>query len=322
MSTSTYEKLTQLKMRLSPPNKPAMIEELAVYMGRNQRSIYRYLDKLDEENCGLRQEKKTGRYFIQPMAQKRPDAIIRGLKSAQKVLDSAGMTPHGKNVKKAIDYLSGEEIPDEETLSHALSVDNDFIVDLGPFSEYSENPSFREAEIDKLLDAIKMRAVLSITYVPGSANTVEEKAEVCPLKLVLRIDTLYLVARNENINKLYAVRRIRNFHRTGAYFPPIEFDYSSLFRNSYGKFTSVKFEKMKILMEVKSPWLAAQFREAHFNPPAKIRKTSPFTVELNICDSPDLETWLLGILPDVRILAPESLKENLRKKLKESGKAL
>ena len=46
------------------------------------------------------------------------------------------------------------------------------------------------------------------------------------------------------------------------------------------------------------------------------------TVELNICDTPDLEGWLLGILPDVKILEPESLKERLRLQLKKSSEAL
>lgn len=46
------------------------------------------------------------------------------------------------------------------------------------------------------------------------------------------------------------------------------------------------------------------------------------TVELSIYDTPDLEGWLLSVLPDVKILEPESLKANLRKKLKESVKAL
>lgn len=51
MSKSTYEKLTQLKMRLSPPNKPATLRELADYMGRDQRTIYRYIETLESENC-------------------------------------------------------------------------------------------------------------------------------------------------------------------------------------------------------------------------------------------------------------------------------
>ncbi len=322
MSKSTYEKLTQLKMRLSPPNKPATLRELADYMGRDQRTIYRYIETLESENCGLKQEKKTKKFFIQASAAKRPEAIIRGLKSAQKVLDSVGTTAHGKNVKKAIEYLCGDENADSETMSHAMSVDNDFIVDLGPFSEYSENLSFREAEIDKMLEAIKSRAKLFITYVPAKDLAQEEKLEVCPLKLVLRIDTLYLIALSESVVKFFAVRRIKNFRRTGGFFPPVDFDYRNLYRNCFGKFSGAAFEKIRLVMEIKSSWLAAQFREAHFNPPAKIRKQEPMTVELSVYDTPDLEGWLLSVLPDVKILEPESLKVNLRKKLKESVKAL
>lgn len=322
MSKSTYEKLTQLKMRLSPPNKPATLRELADYMGRDQRTIYRYIETLEAENCGLKQEKKTKRFFIQASAVKRPEAIIRGLKSALKVLDSVGTTAHGKNVKKAIEYLCGDETVDSETMSHAISVDNDFIVDLGPFSEYSENMSFREAEIDKMLEAIKSRARLLITYLPAKEGDPEEKLDVNPLKLVLRIDTLYLIAVSDGIVKHFAVRRIKNFRRTGGFFPPMDFDYRNLYRNCFGKFSGASYSKIKLVMDVKSPWLVKQFREAHFNPPVKIRKQDPMTVELNVYDTPDFEAWLLGVLPDVKIREPESLKEKLREKLKESGKAL
>ena len=268
MPKSTYEKLNQVKLRLSLPNKPASIAELADYMGCDARTIYRYLETLKAENCGLRQDKSSKKFSIQPVASRRPEAIIRGLKSVQKVLNEIGISAHSKSVKKAIDFLCGDDSA-ENALNQVINVDSDFIVDLGPFSEYSEHLEFRETEIEKFLAAIKERAKILLTYVPVRENGKEEQYEVCPLKLVLRIDTLYLV-----------------------------------------------------LMEVKAFWLQTQFREAHFNPAVKIRKQQPFTVEMHIYDTPDFEGWLLSILPQVKILEPSSLKENLRKQLKESSKAL
>jgi len=317
--SSTYDKLNQVKMRLQ--EHPTSLQELAEYMGCNTRTIYRYIETLSEENCGLKQEKKTRRYFIQQEAPKRPESLIRGLKATQKVLDDMGVA-HSRTIKKAIDYLSGNVPDDIETMNHALNVDNDFVVDLGPFSEYSENLKFRETEIDKFLEAIKNRSKLFITYVPAHDNEQEEKMEICPLKLVLRVDTIYLVAQTENGRRLLALRRIKNFRKTGAFFPEINFDYKTLYAGCIGKFSGIDFEKIKLVMEVKNSWLQTQFREAHFNPPIKIRKQNPMTVELNIFDTPDLESWLLGILPDVKILEPSSLKAKLREKLKKSSEAL
>lgn len=327
MPKSTYEKLTRIKARLSPPNQPASLAELAEYMDCNERSVYRYIDVLRAENCGLKQEKHSPRrYFIQPPAAKRPEAIIRGLKSAQKVLERAGVSAvQGKNIERAIHHLSGESIPETEVVNHAMNVDEDFIFDLGPFSEYDENRPNRDSNVDKLLDAIKMRAKLMVTYT-AAHNAQEEKMEICPLKLILRIDTLYLVTRlNEQI-KLLAVRRIKNFHKTGAYFPPFEFDYKNLYLNCFGKFSgissSMNYAKIKLVMTVEDPWLQAQFYESHFNPPVKIRQQKPMVVELNLFDTPDLKSWLLGILPSVKIQGPASLKKELRELLKKSSEAL
>lgn len=323
MSKSTYEKLNLLKVRLSPPNKPASLREISDYMGRDQRTIYRYIKILESENCGLKQEKNSKKYFIHASSQgKRPEGIIRGLKTALKVLDGMGTSVHGKSVKRAIEYLCGDSTAETETVARALNIDDDFVVDLGPFSEYSESPSFRETEIDKFLDAIKNRAKLIVTYTPGRDNEQEEKLDICPLKLVLRIDTLYLVAKTDYGLRLLAVSRIKNFRRTGVFFPPTDFDYKSLYKNCFGKFIGQNFEKIRLVMEVKSSWLQTQFREAHFNPPAKVRRQNPMIVELNIFDTPEFESWLLGILPDVKILEPSSLIGSLREKLKKSAEAL
>lgn len=332
MPKSTYEKITQLKKFLSPPNKPASLMEIANYMNCDVRTVYRHIEKLESENCGLKREKSSKKFFIQPPSQ-HPENIIRGLKTALKVLEGMG-TPHSKNVTRAIEYLKGDSTAETETMAHALNVDDDFVVDLGPFSEYSERPDRRAAEIDKLLAAIKDRAKLLVTYVPGHDNTQEEVLDICPLKLVLRIDTLYLVAKMEFDQKLeqnlefdqklrlLAVGRIKNWHRSGASFPPIDFDYKSLYKNCFGKFSGRDFEKIRLVMEVKSSWLQTQFRKAHFNPEAKVRRQKPMVVELNIFDTPDFEGWLLGILPDVKILEPASLIDNLKAKLKKSAEAL
>ena len=150
MPKSTYEKLNQVKLRLSLPNKPASIAELADYMGCDARTIYRYLETLKAENCGLRQDKSSKKFSIQPVASRRPEAIIRGLKSVQKVLNEIGISAHSKSVKKAIDFLCGDDSA-ENALNQVINVDSDFIVDLGPFSEYSEHLEFRETEIEKFL---------------------------------------------------------------------------------------------------------------------------------------------------------------------------
>ena len=56
---STYEKLNQLKLRLTASS--ATVDELANYMDCNKRTIFRFLSDLAKENCGLRKIKNPGR---------------------------------------------------------------------------------------------------------------------------------------------------------------------------------------------------------------------------------------------------------------------
>ena len=325
---STYDKLKQLKLRLTAPNKPASIPELAEYMSCDMRTIYRHLKTLEKENCGLQKDKTAKKFFIQPTSAWRPpEKILKGLKSAQKILDDMGSTPQGQNVKRAIDFLQGEELP-EETSSQAISTDENFIVDLGPFSEFSENVINRTTRINSVLNAIKQRQKLLISY-QSAHDGAEKKHKILPLKLILRIDTVYLIAKTEDEEgKIsdkgfqFAFRRIKTIQRLNEFFPEQNFDYKKFFESCYGRFNGSSSPKIKLLLEIKSEWLQAYLKESHFNPPIKIKKQKPFTVELSLYDTLDLESWLFSILPDVKILEPASIKEKMKNKLKAANEAL
>ena len=67
-------------------------------------------------------------------------------------------------------------------------------------------------------------------------------------------------------------------------------------------------------------WLKTQFEKSHFNPPAVVRKDKNKNdiVDLKLRLTPDCIAWLMGILPDVKILKPESLKRDMKALLKKT----
>lgn len=323
---STYAKLNTLKCRLEDYHHPATIAELAEFMECNPRTIFRYFDTLKKENCGFRATKdEPYRYFIQKETTKRPDPVVRLLETVDSHLSAAAEIPSSKLVRRAISLLKGVE--NTGNVNEGMTLDSDFIVDLGPFSEYDPSANSRHAQernVDKLLDAIKRRAYLNVTYAVATKGCTQQLL-LKPLKLILRIGILYLAAIDDATGKtkLFAVKRIRFFNFTGKYFPETAFDATDFYKFCFGKFGPQSDEKkIKLVITVKAPWLEAQIREAHFNPPVKLKKQNPMVAEFTLYDSPDLRSWLLSILPDIEIQEPASLKAELKVLVKKSLEAL
>ena len=121
------------------------------------------------------------------------------------------------------------------------------------------------------------------------------------------------------------VKRIRQESLMQEFFKPQEIDVQNFYKYCYGKWVgdSEKTVILKLLLLVKEPWLESQFRESHFNPPAKIKKQKNHsTIELNLYDSPDLRKWIIGLLPDIEIIEPVLFKEEIKKMIQTSLKAL
>lgn len=323
---STYSKLNTLKARLEDYHHPATIAELAEFMECNQRTIFRYFDTLKKENCGFHVTKDDPyRYFIQKETVKRPDPVVKILETVDSNLSAAAEIPSSKLVRRAISLLKGAE--GNGNVNDAMTLDSDFIADLGPFSEYDPSADGRDAlehNIDKYLDAIKRRAYLDVVYDVATKGITQE-LRLKPLKLILRMGILYLAAVDNAVGKtkLFAVKRIKRFRFTGEYFPAVDFNARDFYKFCFGKFGPQSDDKkIKLVMTVNSAWLEAQIREAHFNPPVKIRKQHPMVAEFTFYNSPDLRSWLLSILPDIKIQEPASLKAELKELVTKSLEAL
>lgn len=314
---STYEKLTRLKLRLA--TTPATVEELARYMDCNSRTIFRFLKDLEIENCGLRKIKNQGtprRFFIEQSKSNVNTALIRSLEKLHKEVASNAEIRYTKVIRKAIDTLQGT-VPEQEPAPEAISLDPDFVIDHGPFSEYN----ISETRIERYLMAIKKRQCMRIQYTQGSSGE-SQKLEIQPLKLILRMGTLYLAYSTESAKKakpkLLVVKRIVQESLLQEFFQPQEIDVQNFYKYCYGKWAG-DFETntlLKLVLIIREPWLVAIFKETNFNPPVKIKKSKGNTfVELQLFDTPDLRKWIIGLLPEIEILEPLSFKEEIKKHL-------
>lgn len=317
--SSTYEKISKLKKRLQK-SPPVTIKELAVYMKCNQRTIFRYFKILESESSELKKTMVQNelRYYIDPEKDQTRDSLILSLEKMNAELIQSAHFRYAKTIRKAVQTLKGKN---ETILFEMPALDPDFIIDRGPFAEFD----LSEPRIEKYLLAIKKHQCLSILYEHGHNNEIS-KIIIEPLKLILRMETLYLAYRKHSPNspgfvQLLVFKRIKQESTLNQFFDEADFDETQFYKYCYGKwvYPTPDAKPLKIKLKILSPWLERQFLESNFNPPAKIKQMDQSTqVELNLFHTPDLERWLLSLYPDAYVVEPPSLKMSIKKLLKKS----
>lgn len=316
-----YEKINLIKGLLKTK---MTVEQLASVLGCGTRTVFRHLDVLAKENCGLRKSKEPGGpmyYVIQTNEEVNFNQnIVKQLEKIKKNM-SGSNAQDIKNLKlvdKIIEQL-GVTNPDDFK-PEAITTDPDYILDYGPFSDNK----LQSTNINKVLKAIHEQFKVKISYRPSSHAAEPSTFELRPVKIIMRMDTLYLIAADESFEetgvfKNFLFENIISVQETNTAFQKIAFDAAVHYKYTFGKYTSLaKFEDVSLL--VKNKWLQTQFERSHFTPEATRRmdRDGNMIVDLKLRLTPDFKTWLLGVSPDVKILKPASLKEEIKEMLKKT----
>ena len=182
--------------------------------------------------------------------------------------------------------------------------------------------------VSKLLSAIREGFRIRIVYRSTNEETEKKTIEVCPIKLVMRIDTLYLIAADEtyaetHVFKNYLVENIMSVVQTNNCAMTLRepFCVYEHYKYAFGKYVSTE-DPQTVTLLIKTGWLKTQFLKSRFSPCAEITedKDKNMIVTLKLRLTPDFKTWLFGVLPDVKILKPESLRTEMIEKLKNTLK--
>lgn len=321
-----YEKISNIKNILC---KPMTVESMAISMNCKARTIYRHIQQLEKENCGLHKFKQEGQTFYVIQPEQKTDFnqdLVKKLEKLRKSFESD--SPTGvKNLKIIDNLINSLSVTDPDSFKvDPISVDPDFELDYGPFCDH--NLKKKDAIVSKILKAIHDGVKITITYRSSTHEEEQTTVTVSPVKLVLRIDTLYLIAADDEfeesqIFKNYVVENIVNMTTTNDPIVKFAFDLKTHYKYTFGKWTNANLQPQDISLLVKSKWLQSQFRKSNFVPAANIKETkSRFVVDLKLRITPDFTSWLLGVLPDVEILKPASLKADMKNLVKEAMKSL
>jgi predicted DNA-binding transcriptional regulator YafY len=198
-------------------------------------------------------------------------------------------------------------------------------MDYGPWSDNK----IQDLYVNKVLDAIHSGVKIRIAYHHGTKKKDDETIEISPVKVVMRMDTVYIIGADDTfaetgILKMYMLENVMNITVTNKLAQSgIFFDEQSYYKYAYGKYIDPKIAPQDISLQIRSSnndWLKTQFEKSHFNPPAVVRKDKNKNdiVDLKLRITPDFKAWLMGVLPDVKILKPESLKKEMKDLLKKT----
>ena len=319
---SGYEKINLIKNKLK---NPMTVTQLALALGCGTRTVFRHLDVVQKENCGLRKYKSEGEtfYVIQPDEKVNFNQnIVKQLDKIKKTM-AANSAPEIKTIKLLDKVISLLETTDpNEFKPEAISTDPDYVLDYGPFCD----DKLQDALVNRVLKSIHSGTAIRIHYRHSTdhSSVAEETKEVFPVKVIMRMDTLYLVAgevddKGNQVFKNYLFEQIDSVTETNHASPKFAFDEKTHYKYAFGKYTG-RDKVEDVSLEIRTKWLQTQFERSHFNPPITKRFdwNKNMIVDLKLRITPDFESWLMGVTNDVRILKPASLKEKIKQKLKNA----
>lgn len=318
---SGYEKINKVKGFLK---SKVTVNQLANLLNCGPRTVFRHLEVVAAENCGLRKFKENGETYYVIQTDKEINfnqEVVRQLERVKKGLSGASAADI-KTIKLLDKVITSMQTTDPEDFKpDAISTDPDYILDYGPFCDNR----LQDSMVNKVLKAIHDGFKIRINYKHSSAADAPSTVVVNPVKVIMRMDTLYLIAADDTyeetqIFKNYLFENISNVTVTSTPAPKLPFDAAIHYKYTFAKYTDSKIMPEDVSLLVKTKWLQTQFERSHFFPEAtrRIDKNGHMVVDMKLRVTPDFITWLMGVSTDLQIIKPASLKEKVRENLKKA----
>lgn len=169
------------------------------------------------------------------------------------------------------------------------------------------------AHAETILDAITHGHQLQATYEKVSDGRTNRYL-LRPISLVVHHEGLHLLARKrDGAIRMFDVEGFRKLERLKRPTAPFEVDLTSKFQHSFGRYTDFPPETVHLKL---TGIAARQIRRRKFHDSQRILRDGPAELEVQfvvgIC--PEFEAWLIGMSPNVEIVAPPKLRAELRRR--------
>lgn len=293
----------------------ATASELADILKVDKKTIYRYIETLQESNIPV--ESKKGRYggfyINKEFHMKYPKLDKEELEAlfiAAEMLTKENGFYYADVFQKAITKIKGvslSNISDSQELKENISFN---------FRESGNLENLNDI-ISKINYAMSKGRVLKISYFSIGKNS-QTELKINPYSLLCRNGIWYIVAycHNAGEEKNFRVSRIKSLEVTNDIFiKPRDFslkeclDNSKLTFNEHQTLVKIKFHKSLSKFIKEGKWLLNQELEA--------LKNGNFILKGYLSDLGEIKQWVLGFGANAEVLEPTTLREDIKNELRK-----
>lgn len=297
-------------------------QDLADEHGVTERTIRRDIEALQEAGFPLYDERVDGRKiwrlvdgYKQRLTQTFTLAELSALYFSKNLMSFLGGAPFAQDLESAFGKIK-EALP-ARSLPYLARVQELFVARPDPWKDYSG----KQDEINQLIDAVLHQKRVQIAYYSFKSKRTKPYT-LDPYRLVYYHGGLYMYARTEEHGdvRTFAVERIETIEVLDQTFEiPPDFNISEHARAAFGM-TGGKAEPVEIVF---GPDAATYVRERVWHESQEIEEEpgQSLTLRMTVHPGPELKAWVKGYLPDVRVVKPAALRDEIAREIEQARKA-
>ena len=298
-------------------------QALADEHGVTERTIRRDIEALQEAGFPLYDERADGKKvwrlvdgYKQRLTQTFSLSELAALHFGKNLMSFLGGAPFALDLESAFAKIR-EALP-AKSLPYLSRIQDLFVARPGPAKDYSE----KKEVIASLIDATLHQRRAVIEYFSLSSRR-KKTYTLDPYRVVYHHGGLYLYARVAEYGEVrtFAVERIAHIEVKDEGFEiPKDFDVSEYVRGAFG-ITGGKPEAVELVFGAP---VAGYIRERIWHESQSLEDQSDggVVLRMNVAPGPELQSWIKGFLPQVRVEKPRALREAIARDVKEAARSL
>jgi predicted DNA-binding transcriptional regulator YafY len=294
-------------------------QALAEEHGVTERTIRRDIEALQEAGFPLYDDRADGRRiwrlvegYKARVTQTFSLAELAALYFGKNLMTFLGGSPFGSDLEAAFAKIR-EALP-AKALPYLSRIQDLFAVRPEPWKDYSK----KKDVIAGLIDATLHQRRARLEYYSLSSRRTKSYT-VDPYRVVYHHGGLYLYARVAEYEEVrtFAVERIKRLELLEQSFEiPQNFDVGEYARGAFG-ITGGKPEHVELEFEAPAADYVRE-RVWHESQSLLEREGGGVTLRMSVSAGPELQAWIKGFLPHVRVVAPKALREAIARDLKKA----
>ena len=218
---------------------------------------------------------------------------------------------------RVLEYFEGDPMYDWARMLLMQIEGGLFTDESTPVVSFQSNPDLKGIDLfGKLLQAILKKRVLKIEYAPFGKDSYSER--IYPYHLKQFNDRWYLIAQAVGYDTYahYALDRIESFEELSLKYKEAEIDFEDYFDDVIGVTVPERLEPVDVVLRVSNNrYNYIKTKPLHLSQRVVSEERNHTTISINVKINNELIALLLSFGPDVEVISPTVLKEEMKKKI-------